>query len=104
MEVSGPTPKEPSYNSEFNQSVDLFEKSFRGMQSSTFDAQRLQYVKVMHESLEAMREAANAMFNQKLVALNKTLSNDLNEYLSSPTDEHLKKIQADLNKLKREES
>ena len=109
MKVSGSSPNQPSqpekptYRTDFNQSVDLFEKSFQGIQSSTFDAQKQQYVKVMQESLKTMQESANGMFNQHLAEMKNKLSSDLNEYLQAPTPEHKAQIQEDLNRIKKEE-
>ena len=103
MKIPDQTPPDPTYRSDFCQSVDMFEKSFQGMQASKFDAQRTQYVKVMHESLKTMQESANAMFNQHLLQLKQTLDKDLQTYLSTPTEENKEKIQTDIKKLKRAE-
>lgn len=74
------------------------------MQSSQFDAQKQQYVKVMQESLQTMQESANAMFNQHLSAMKEHLASDLNTYLNSPTPENKEKVIEDLNEIKKEES
>ena len=103
MTISGPTPEEPTYQKEFQASVELFEKSFQGVQSSTFDQQRAQYVQVMQESLKTMQESASGMVNERLIALKNTLSTDVNQYLDSPTSEHQQKVQADLDQIKSEE-
>ena len=104
MGISGPSqPEKPTYQTDFKQSVDLFEKSFQGMQTSTFDAQKSQYVKVMQESLKTMQESANGMFNSHLAAMKDTLSKDLNEYLSSPTDAHKQKVINDIDEIKSKE-
>ncbi len=100
MEISGSSPTQPSYSSDFKQGVDLFEKSFQEIQSSKFDAQRAQYVKVMNESLQIMQESASAMLNQHLLALKETLSKDLKAYLAAPTDEHRQKVESDIDELK----
>ena len=100
-QISGPSPSQPSYRSEFEQSVKLFENSFKEMQSSKIDAQRAQYLKVMRESLKVMQETANGMLNQRLLTLKDNLSKDLNAYLSDPTDPNKKqKVQSDIEHLK----
>jgi len=106
MDISGSSPnppEKPTYEKDFNQSVDLFEKSFQGMQSSTFDAQKDQYVKVMKESLKTMQESANGMFNQHLSEMKSKLSSDLNTYLQAPTPEHKEKVEEDIEQIKKEE-
>jgi hypothetical protein len=100
MEVSGSSPSQPSYPSEFKQGVELFEKSFHNMQTSKLDAQKAQYVKVMDESLQVMQDSASAMLNKHLLELKNTLSQDLHTYLAAPTDEHRKKVESDLDQLK----
>lgn len=101
MDVTKVPSEQPSYKSDFNQSVQLFEKSFHAMQQSKFDEQRHQYTKVMKESLQTMQESANAMLNKHLLALKNDLSHDLDEYLQQPTDEHRRKVESDINSLKR---
>lgn len=101
MDVKGPSPQQPSYSSDFKQSVNLFEKSFQDMQHSQLDAQRAQYEKVMREALHTMQEAAMGMLNQQLVQMKDKLSNDLENYLDQPTDANKKKVEGDLNKLKK---
>ena len=103
MTISGPTPENSSYRKDFQESVNLFEKSFKGVQTSTFDEQRTQFVKVMQDSLRTMQESANGLLNERLITLKNTLSNDLNQYLDSPTAEHQQKVQSDLNQIKSEE-
>ena len=106
MDISGSSPnlpEKPTYQKDFNQSVNLFEKSFQGMQSSTFDQQKQQYVKVMQESLKTMQESANGMFNQHLAEMKSKLSSDLNEYLQAPTPEHKAQVQEDIEQIKKEE-
>ena len=100
MTLSGPIPEKPSYQSDFQRSVDLFEKSFDAMQKAKFEAQKEQYVKVMHESLQAMQDAATAMVNQKLQDLKQELSHDLEGYLKSPSSEEKEKIERDIDQLK----
>jgi hypothetical protein len=103
MEVAGPQPQKPSYSKEFKKSVDLFEKSFKGLEASKFDAQKAQYVKVMKETLSTMQEAANGMFNQHLVELKEKLAQDLNTYLATPNDANREQVEEDINTLKKEE-
>ena len=102
MTISGPSPEEPTYKTDFKESVDLFEKSFLGLQSTSLDAQRDQYLKVMHETLKTMQESATGMLNERLMAEKNNLSKDLNEFLASPTNDHLEKVQSDINRLKDE--
>lgn len=110
-EITGPGSQQPSYKAEFKESLNLFEKSFQGMQSSHLDAQKAQYVKVMQESLKIIKEAADGMLNQHVIspALNQyinsmkeKLSQDLNTYLANPTDENREHVQIDINQLKKE--
>ncbi len=103
MTISGPTPEEPTYRNDFKESVNLFEKSFQGMQTAGFDAQRDQYVKVMQESLKTMQESASAMPNNHLIEQKNNLSKDLDEFLASPTNDHLERVQQDITQLKNEE-
>lgn len=100
MDISRTNRDDPSYNSDFQQSVNLFQKSFEAMQSSQLDPQKAQYVKVMHEALNTMQESASAMVNQHLMNLNQTLSHDLDTYLASPTDANKAKINTDIDQLK----
>ncbi|MBI5273688.1 MAG: hypothetical protein HY860_01375 [Chlamydiales bacterium] len=100
MEISGPNPNQPTYKEEFKQSVKLFQDSFNNMQSSTFDAQKAQYVKTMKESLDVMQDSASGMINQHLCDLKATLSSDLNQYLANPTDSNKQRIQKDLDSMK----
>lgn len=110
-EVTGPGGGQPSYKAEYKESLNLFEKSFQGVQSSQFDAQKAQYIKVMQESLNIIKETADGMLNQHIIspalnqhinAMKEQLEEDLNTYLSNPTDENRKHVLQDINKLKRE--
>lgn len=101
MDISRISSNQPSYSSEFNQSVDLFEKSFQAMQHSKLDEQRKQYEEVMRESLKTMQESANAMLNQHLLSLKDNLAQDLSTYLKEPTPDHKEQVQSDIDLLKR---
>ncbi|MCB1118003.1 MAG: hypothetical protein KDK50_05415 [Chlamydiia bacterium] len=90
----------PSYNQEFNQSVELFAKSFQGYQEAGFDAQKRQYEKVMNESLTIMKQAAGAMVNSHLQNLRNQLSDDLGKYMQHPDASTKAKIQEDINQLR----
>ncbi len=102
MEISSSNrpPEEPSYRKDFQRSVDLFEKSFREVQNSTFDAQKNQYVKVMQSSLSVMQEAANGMVNKHLAELKNKLSTDLDTYIENPSTEHTQQVMTDIREIK----
>lgn len=102
MTIPGEAPEQPTYHKDFQESVNLFEKSFKGVQTSSFDAQRAQYVTVMNESLKTMQESASGLVNDRLISLKNDLSKDLNKYLDAPTTEHQEKVQQDLDSLKSE--
>ncbi len=102
MTISGPTPDRPTYESDLKRSIDLFEKSFQNVQTSQFDAQKDQYVKVMHESLKTIQESASGLLNSKIREMKEQLSQDLDTYLASPTDETKEKVQKDISQIKRE--
>jgi len=102
MSISGPGATPPSYSSDFRQSVELFEKSFKELQTSTLPAQRSQYVKVMQETLQAMQDISSATVNKELLKLKNQLSEDLNTYLASPSDTTKKNVESDLSALKKE--
>jgi hypothetical protein len=104
MNISDPTPEKPTYQSDYKQSVELFEKSFQGMQNSDLDVQRDKFKQVMQESLQTMQESANAMLNQKLADLKSNLDRDLNTYLDSPTAENKEKVERDIQQIKNEEA
>ncbi len=104
MSISGPNSQQPSYHSEFNQSVDLFAKSFEGLQTSQLDAQKTQYIKVMRESLQVMQESAKGMLNQHLATLKDNLAKDFNSYLASPSETQKEKVENDIQQLKHLES
>ncbi|MBM3193590.1 MAG: hypothetical protein FJZ59_05105 [Chlamydiae bacterium] len=104
MTISGPTPDKPTYQSDFKESVELFEKSFQGMENSNLDVQKDKFKQVMKQSLETMQESANAMFNQKLADLKDHLNKDLNTYLESPTEENKERVQNDIQRIKSEEN
>jgi hypothetical protein len=93
-------PEKPTYEKDFQRSVDLFEKSFKEVEKSSFDAQKNQYVKVMKESLSTMQEAANGMLNSHLAELKTKLSDDLNTYLEDPTQEHTDQVMKDIKEIK----
>jgi hypothetical protein len=100
MEVSGPSSNQPTYKQEFTQSVKVFEESFKGYQNSTFDPQKKQFALAMNDSLTAMQDSANGMFNKHLGELKDKLSQDVNAYLENPTDANRKKVDSDINSLK----
>ena len=100
MSISGSDPKKPTYQQDFLESVNLFEKSLHGMQESTLEPQKDQYVKVMNETLKTMQESASGLLNNKLVEHKEKLARDLKEYLTAPTGEHLAKMQEDIIKIK----
>jgi hypothetical protein len=103
MTISDSLPEEPTYRKDFQESINLFEKGFKGVQTSTFDEQRSQYVLVMHESLKTMQESASGLVNNRLIELKNSLAKNLDEYLDSPTSVHQEKVQNDINAIKREE-
>lgn len=99
MEPVNPN-RPPSYNQEFNQSLELFDKSFQGYQNAGFDAQKEQYEKVMNESLTIMKQAAGAMVNSHLQKLRAQLSDDLGKYMQHPDAATKAKIQQDIDELR----
>ncbi len=100
MSISGQGPQGPTYQKDFQESINLFEKSFQGMQTSKFEQQRDQYVKVMNEALQTMQESASGLLNDKLIQQKEGLATDLKEYLKAPTSEQLAKMQEDITKIK----
>ncbi|NDD58060.1 MAG: hypothetical protein EBZ47_02250 [Chlamydiae bacterium] len=104
MEISNaPKPEKPTYEKDFARSVDLFEKSFKEFQSSSFSAQKQAYIDVMKESLVTMQESANAMVNTKLNELKETLKKDLDKYLEDPNNENKNKVSKDILNIKNNE-
>ncbi len=103
MSISGPTPEQPTYRTDFKESVDLFEKSFQALQNSKLDAQKDKFANVMQTSLKTMQESANGLLNQRLSDLRNHLANDFEEYLNSPTSENEAKVSSDLEQIKYEE-
>ncbi len=103
MTISGPSPEQPTYRKDFQESLNLFEKGFKGVQTSSFDQQKDQYVQVMNESLKTMQESAGGLLNNRLIELKNNLSKDLDQYLNSPTNEHKERVQQDIQQIKSEE-
>jgi hypothetical protein len=103
MSISGQTPEQPTYRTDFKESVDLFEKSFQAMQTSKLDAQKDKFANVMQTSLKMMQESVNGLLNQRLSDLRNHLSHDVEEYLNSPTLENQAKVASDLEQIKNEE-
>ena len=103
MEIRPNQPAQPSYKQEFKDSVEIYDKSFRGAMQPNFDPQKQQYYKAMKESLEAMQDSANGMVNQQLVDLKKKLANDTQIYIKNPSVETQKQIEDDLKEIRNAE-
>ncbi len=100
MSVSGPNSNQPTYRQEFDQGVELFEKSFKAYQQSNFDPQKNEYALAMKDSLEVMQDAAGGMFNQHLMDMKSQLAKDMNAYMKNPSEENRQKVDSDIDSLK----
>ncbi len=100
METDPVQPKEPSYEQEYQQGVNVFEESFKGYEKSTFQAQKTEYEKAMNKSLDAMGKSASALANEQLKSLKDKLSKDFNTYIQDPTKENSSKVLADIDQMK----
>jgi len=101
MEIPGGVPEKPTYKNEVQSGVKLFEKGFKNLQESKFDAQKLEYKKSMKESLQVIQDAAKGLMNQELLKQKEELANDFQQYLDNPTSENEQKVQHDIDSLKK---
>jgi len=100
MEVGDSSAAKPTYQGEFNKGVDLFDKEFQAYQKSTFDAQKREYSKSMHDALDVIGDSAKGMANTKLQEMKAKLEKDLDEYIKNPTEINRQHVDEDLNTLK----
>lgn len=97
-------PKQPdenvTYREDFNQSVDLFAKSFDAYQGAKEPHKKEVLDDVMQKALHAMGQSAAGMLNKELQAKKEKLQQDLEAYTSSSTDENRTKVEDDISSLK----
>ncbi|MCI0381898.1 MAG: hypothetical protein L0207_02460 [Chlamydiae bacterium] len=99
MEVEKPGDS-AAYRAEVKRGVQIFEKDFKGIQTSKFLEQKEQYEKSANESLEAIQDAVSALMNKELMKLKDKLAQDYQNYLDNPTDQNRNKVQRDIDNLK----
>ena len=100
MEVSGNQPTQEVYKQEWDRSIEIFEKSFEGLESSQSEPQKNMYQKALKESLQAMQDSASALMNKELLIKKEKLDGDLQEYLNDPSQDHSRQVHEDLDNLK----
>jgi len=100
MEISGKRPDESMYKQEAKQAVELFEKGFKHMQTSKFEAQKEQFEKAMHKSLQVIHDAAKGLMNQEILKQKEQLALDFHDYLEDPTLSNQQKVMRDIDGLK----
>ncbi len=98
----GPTPEDPraEYKQDFSKSVDLFQKSLDGYQSSQIPKQQAMYKDVMERTLQIMNETAKLCLSKSAQGQEKTLVKDYENYMSKQTPEGLQKLNTDIDNLK----
>lgn len=99
MEISGDDHKE-LYRSEVRKGVEIFERSFKDIQASQFDAQKAQYEKVMNQSLQIIQAAGGALVNEQIIKMKEKLEQDYKGYLHDPSQENIAKVERDIQNLK----
>lgn len=99
---STPSPEDPRavYKQDFAKSVDLFQQSLDGYQSSQIPKQKEMYHDVMRRTLEVMNETAKLCLSKNAQAQEKTLVKDYQNYMSNQTPDGLQKLNNDIDKLK----
>jgi hypothetical protein len=102
MSISGPSPEKPTYQSDFKESLNVFQKSFEGYKNSTFDVQKDQYSLAMKESMNAMQDSINGLMNAKLQKLKSNLEGHVDEYMENPNLKNEQKVEGDLKNIKDE--
>ena len=102
MEISdqGKEQQAKQYQAEFQKSVTLFESSFKNLQKSKISEQKKQYVKVMNEALNVMKDSANGMLSKKLSNVREDLNKEFQTYLKDPNDKNAVNLQQEINTVK----
>jgi hypothetical protein len=102
MSISGPGSEKPTYQSDFKDSLNVFQNSFEGYKNSTFDVQKDQYSLAMKESINAMQDSINGLMNAKLQKLKSNLEGHVDEYIQNPNTQNEQKVERDLKNIKEE--
>ena len=92
----------PSYHDEFKKSVDLFEQSLQAYQKADGPNIQAKFKEVMDKTSHIMDETAPQFlsdFGQKKL---QTLQSDYKSFSQSASSEIMKKLQSDINSLKKE--
>ncbi len=100
--ISGSSPEDPRavYKQDFAKSVDLFQKSLDGYQSSQIPKQKEMYKDVMDRTLQIMNETAKLCLSKNAQVQEKTLANDYQDFLSNDTPAAVQKLNSDIDELK----
>ena len=102
MEIQKPDESNRSaYMKEVQKGLQIFEQGLNGMKFSQFTQQKNQYEKSTHESLQAIQDAVKGIMNKELNRLKDELSKDYQNYLDNPNDQNFKKVQSDIDSLKK---
>lgn len=93
-------PQDPSnkaeYKHEFRESVTLFKEALNKYHTSDEIAQKKALEDVMNKALDTMGESASGLMNKHLQQLKSGLSEDLEDYTESPSEEGYSKLQNDI--------
>ena len=100
MEVQKPGDDFAAYRKEIKQGADIFEKSFQGMQTAKFPAQKAEFEKSTQEALQAIQDACKGLANEQLNKVKDQLTADYQSYLTNPNAENQEKVQHDIDDLR----
>lgn len=99
--ISGDDSKVPSYKQEFQEGVDLFDKSFQEYMKSQEPHQKAKFKDVMDKALDVMNKSAREALSNEQKKMNEVLHKDYENYIQHPDQEASSKIEKDVDDLKK---
>lgn len=99
--ISGDDSKVPTYKQEYQEGVDLFDKSFKEYMKSQEPHQKAKFKDVMDKALDVMNKAAMQALSEEQKKLNENVHKDYDAFMKSPGQKSGAKLEKDVEDLKK---
>ncbi|MCH9630738.1 MAG: hypothetical protein S4CHLAM37_07420 [Chlamydiia bacterium] len=99
--IDGDDSKVPTYKQEFQEGVDLFDKSFHEYMNTKEPHKKAKFKDVMDKALDVMNKSAQQCLSEEQQKLNDEVHKDYEAYLKSPNKESTEKLEKDVGDLKK---
>ena len=90
------------YRKEAQEGIKIVQESFKSMEETkNFPEKKMVLDRALREALQAVQDAARGLMNQKLLDEKAQLDKDYSAYTQAPNEENKKRVETDIENMKK---